>query len=103
MDLHPYPRCTFPSPGQDLYVGLSPYNAPAVFSLLQAIELNQGVYYPKGGFGQVARALLRLAEEGVEFKFGARVEEVVVEDGRARGVRLADGMSALLCVVCTCV
>lgn len=38
---------------QDLYVGLSPYQAPAVFSLLQAIELNQGVFYPKGGFAQV--------------------------------------------------
>jgi len=38
---------------QDLYVGLSPYEAPAVFSLLQAIELNQGVFYPKGGFAQV--------------------------------------------------
>lgn len=40
---------------QDLYVGLSPYEAPAVFSLLQAIELNQGVFYPKGGFAQVGR------------------------------------------------
>lgn len=38
---------------QDLYVGLSPYEAPAVFSLLQAIELNQGVFYLKGGFAQV--------------------------------------------------
>jgi len=38
---------------QDLYVGLTPYEAPAVFSLLQAIELNQGVFYPLGGFAQV--------------------------------------------------
>lgn len=82
---------------QDLYVGLSPYSAPAVFSLLQAIELNQGVFYPRGGFGQVGRALLRLAEDGgngVAFRFGAKVEKVVVEEGRARGVRLADGTSA---------
>jgi phytoene desaturase (3,4-didehydrolycopene-forming) len=85
---------------QDLYVGLSPYNAPAVFSLLQAIELNQGVYYPKGGFGQVGRALLRLTEAAVDFRFGSRVEEVVVEEGRARGVRLADGTYAV--VVCLC-
>lgn len=77
---------------QDLYVGLSPYAAPAVFSLLQAIELNQGVFYPRGGFAQVARALLGLAEaSGVEVRFGGTVEEVVVGDGRARGVRLADG------------
>lgn len=38
---------------QDLYVGLSPYTAPAVFSLLLAMEVTQGVWYPVGGFGQV--------------------------------------------------
>lgn len=41
----------------------------------------------------MARALLRLVEgSGVEVRFGTKVEEVVVGgDGRARGVRLADG------------
>lgn len=38
---------------QDLYVGLTPYTAPAVFSLLFATEVTQGVWYPLGGFGQV--------------------------------------------------
>ena len=46
---------------QDLYIGLSPYEAPAVFALLQALELERGIYYPKGGFGSVARALERIA------------------------------------------
>jgi len=36
-------------------VGLSLYEAPTVFPLLQAIELNQGVLYPKGGFAQLFR------------------------------------------------
>ena len=40
----------------------------------------------------MARALLWMAEAGgVEVRFGTRVEEVVEGDGRARGVRLADG------------
>lgn len=38
---------------QDLYVGLSPYTAPAVFSLLAGTELTDGVWYPLGGFGKV--------------------------------------------------
>ena len=38
---------------QDLYVGLTPYTAPAVFSLLAGTELTDGVWYPMGGFGQV--------------------------------------------------
>lgn len=54
----------------------------------------------------MARALLRGAEaSGVGFRFGAKVEEVVVDgDGRARGVRLADGgiwsSKCVCCVVC---
>lgn len=38
---------------QDLYVGLSPYSAPGVFSLLAAAELTEGVWYPIGGFSKV--------------------------------------------------
>ncbi len=34
-------------------MGLSPYEAPGVFSLLAATELTDGVWYPVGGFGQV--------------------------------------------------
>ncbi|WP_280401526.1 NAD(P)/FAD-dependent oxidoreductase [Nocardia carnea] len=30
-------------------------------------------------------------EHGVEFRFGAQVEQITVSDGRARGARLADG------------
>lgn len=40
---------------QDLYVGLTPYSAPAVFGLLAGTELTDGVWYPLGGFGQVRR------------------------------------------------
>jgi hypothetical protein len=38
---------------QDLYVGLTPYSAPAVFGLLAGTELTDGVWYPLGGFGKV--------------------------------------------------
>ena len=38
---------------QDLYVGLSPYNAPGVYSLLAATELTDGVWYPIGGMIKV--------------------------------------------------
>ena len=52
---------------QDLYVGLSPHEAPGVFSLLQALELQEGIYYPEGGFGVVAKALESIAlKSGVE-------------------------------------
>ncbi len=46
-------RCRPPPVLQDLYVGLSPYTAPAVFGLLAGTELTDGVWYPLGGFQKV--------------------------------------------------
>lgn len=77
---------------QDLYVGLSPFEAPATFSLLPYSELAHGVWYPKGGMYSVVEALVALARQaGVKFQFGAPVSEIITHPRRAAGVRLRDG------------
>ena len=48
---------------QDLYVGLTPYSAPAVFGLLAGTELTDGVWYPLGGFQKVCMGMPRVAWE----------------------------------------
>jgi phytoene dehydrogenase-like protein len=46
----------------------------------------------KGGFHNVAHALQRaLSEQGGKFFVGADVDQVIVENGRACGIRLTDG------------
>lgn len=78
---------------QNMYLGLSPYDAPATYSLLQYTELAEGVWYPIGGMYAGIQALVRIAEKlGVKFVYDApvrkinagkwKVESVVVEDGR---------------------
>lgn len=63
---------------QDLYIGLSPSEAPAVFSLLQALEFDQGIYYPVGGFTQITSALERIAtESGVNIHREYTVQDLV--------------------------
>jgi phytoene desaturase len=75
-----------------MYLGVSPYEAPAVFSLLPYTELAVGVWYPLGGMGEIPRALERVCHElGVETHYGSAVKRVVLEQGRAVGVELADG------------
>jgi len=72
---------------QDVYMGLSPYEAPATFSMMPYTELAHGVWYPRGGMYQVVEALMSLARKaGVEFIFNASVEQVEVQDGSAEGV-----------------
>jgi phytoene desaturase len=74
------------------YNGSSPYSAPATFCIIPYIEFAEGGWYLQGGMYELARAMLRLADElGVEIETNAEVVEVCVENGVARGVRLGDG------------
>jgi phytoene desaturase len=76
---------------QDVYMGLSPFEAPATFSMMPYTELAHGVWYPKGGMYQVVEALMALAREaGVEFLFNTTVEQIAVDGKGAHGI-LVDG------------
>lgn len=51
-----------------------------------------GINYPKGGVGQIAQKLVEgLENAGGEICYQARVAKILVENGRAVGVRLATG------------
>ena len=77
---------------QDVYMGLSPFDAPATFSMMPYTELAHGVWYPRGGMYSVVEALVKLARNaGVEFVFDASVERVDVNSSHAHGVLLDDG------------
>jgi phytoene desaturase len=75
---------------QTMYLGLSPFEAPAVYSLLPYTELAEdGLWFPRGGMYSLVEAMERLADElGVKLHLNSPVEEVVVIKGRARGVRV---------------
>jgi len=77
---------------QDVYMGLSPFEAPATFSMMPYTELAHGVWYPKGGMYAIVEALMALAQgAGVEFEFDAPVERIDVNASQAHGVVLTDG------------
>ena len=77
---------------QDMYMGLSPYESPATYSLMPYTELSDGLYYPRGGMYRVAETLTAIAEkQGVEFVYNTPVEKILVEADRARGVQLSNG------------
>ena len=72
---------------QDVYMGLSPFDAPATFSMMPYTELAHGVWYPRGGMYQIVEALMFLAQKaGVGFLFNSAVDQVEVQKGCARGV-----------------
>jgi prolycopene isomerase len=51
-----------------------------------------GINYPKGGVGQIARKLAEgLEKAGGQIKYQAKVKEIILERGRAVGVKLISG------------
>ncbi|HEY8562315.1 MAG TPA: phytoene desaturase family protein [Pyrinomonadaceae bacterium] len=72
------------------YNGSSPYQTPATFALIPYVEFGLGAWYVRGGMYEIPRALERLATElGVRVFTSSEVEEIVVENKKAVGVRVA--------------
>ena len=77
---------------QDMYMGISPFDAMATFSMLQYTELAEGVWFPEGGMTRVTDALYDIAvRRGAEVRFDSPAAQIEVDAGRARAVQLADG------------
>ncbi len=73
------------------YCGSSPFEAPATLMLVAHVE-QDGVWLVEGGMHRLATTLAGLAQaRGAVFRYGEEVEEILVANGRAGGVRLAGG------------
>lgn len=72
-----------------VFLGSSPYNTPALYSIMTHIDFNMGVFYPEGGINQIVTSIGSLMEKhGVATHIGKPVEEIVIENGKAVGVRV---------------
>lgn len=75
-----------------MFLGLSPFDALAMYSLITYADLVEGMQYPVGGIYSIIEDMVKLAGEmGVTLRTGAAVEEILIENGRTIGVRLAGG------------
>ncbi|MFO7565811.1 MAG: phytoene desaturase [Enhygromyxa sp.] len=75
-----------------LLVGGNPFKTTSIYTLIAFLERKWGVYFPIGGTGALISGLVELLEgQGGELRLNAEVEEIVVENGRATGVRLEGG------------
>jgi phytoene desaturase len=84
-----------------LLVGGDPQHAPAIYALICFLEREWGVHFADGGMGAVVRALVRLLEDlGGRVRLSCPVEQILVDGGRARGVRAGGEQIAADLVVC---
>lgn len=77
---------------RDAYLGLNPYEAPAMFSMMQHLELADGVWLPRGGMYSIVNAMVKLAEKrSVQFSYNTPVRRITMENRRVTGVTLTNG------------
>jgi phytoene desaturase (3,4-didehydrolycopene-forming) len=77
-----------------MYMGMSPFDAPGTYSLLQYTELAEGIWYPVGGFHAIVAALIQICERlGVEVRLNTAVKSILTSpDGtKTTGVELSSG------------
>lgn len=75
-----------------LFLGATPANTPALYSMMNHADLTLGTWYPMGGMYEIVKAMVSLAESvGVEIKLNHEVTRIVVENGKAKKVITAQG------------
>lgn len=68
-----------------VFLGGSPYNTPALYSLMSHVDFDLGVYYPRGGIASVVDGIADLGRElGVEYETATRVEAIERAGGDIR-------------------
>ncbi len=71
-----------------VFLGGSPFDSPALYSLMSHVDFNMGVWYPKGGIGELVAGMKKVAEQqGAEFLFNTPVTKIIVENGKTTGVQ----------------
>ena len=75
-----------------LFIGGDPQRVTSIYALVGHLEKRFGVHYAVGGVQAIADAMAGVVRaQGGEVRLNVEADEIVVERGAARGVRLADG------------
>ncbi|MCC8410350.1 phytoene desaturase [Mucilaginibacter sp. UR6-1] len=71
------------------YNGSNPYKAPATLNVIPYFEQHFGAYFPEGGMYSITSSLVKLADElGIKFHYNSPVEQIVIEDNKASGIKV---------------
>ncbi len=77
---------------QSKYLGMSPWECPAGFTIIPYIEHEFGIYHVEGGLNQTSMAMANVFnEEGGNIKFSTEVKRLIIENRKVLGVELSNG------------
>ncbi|MCG8328868.1 MAG: phytoene desaturase family protein [Chitinophagales bacterium] len=74
-----------------LFLGATPANTPALYSLMNYADMALGTWYPMGGMHKIIEGMVSLAEEkGVQIALNQEVKQIYVPNGHATRVITQD-------------
>lgn len=74
-----------------VFLGTSPFTAPAIYSLMSALDFREGVFYPRGGLYTIITSLVAIGEKlGVQYYYDSPVRHIATLEGHVRGIQLED-------------
>lgn len=86
------PRLRFALSFHPLFIGGDPFNVTSIYILVNHLEKAFGVHYAMGGVQAIADAMGRVIQaQGGQIRLETEVDEILVQRGRAAGVRLQGG------------
>ena len=72
-----------------LFLGAKPSKTPSFYSFMNYADFGLGTWHPKGGMYKIVEGMQSLAESlGVTFRTNAPVEEILLDKGKATGIRV---------------
>ncbi|GLS88820.1 phytoene desaturase (neurosporene-forming) [Cypionkella aquatica] len=75
-----------------LFIGGDPFHVTSMYILVSHLEKEFGVHYAMGGVAAIALAMAGVIQsQGGTLRLNAEVDEILLQNGRATGVRLTDG------------
>ncbi|MEI6846271.1 MAG: phytoene desaturase family protein, partial [Candidatus Firestonebacteria bacterium] len=81
---------------QAKYIGMSPWECPAAFTMIPYVEHEYGIYHVYGGLNQISAGMAKVFKElGGELLLETPVEELITEKKKVKGVKLKDGRELL--------
>lgn len=70
-----------------LFLGATPENTPAMYSLMNYAEMQLGTWYPMGGMYQIVKGMVALAQEkGVKILYNHEVKNIEVQQHKVQKV-----------------
>ncbi len=77
---------------QTKYLGMSPFHAPSLFTILAYLEYEHGVFHTKGGLGSITQKMGEIAEGlGVGIRLNEPVSEFLFEGKTVVGAKTEKG------------